>query len=66
MENFWSLMKRGIIGIYHQVSPKHLDKYLDEFEFRFNSKKVTEQNRFDLMLTKSNGYLSYKQLIANQ
>jgi transposase-like protein len=63
IENFWSLVKRGITGIYHQVSPKHLDKYLDEFEFRFNSRKTTEQSRFDLMITRSNGYLSYKELI---
>jgi len=66
MENFWSLFKRGIIGIYHQVSPKHLNKYLDEFEFRFNSRKATEQNRIDLMLGKSSGYLSYKDLIADK
>jgi transposase-like protein len=34
IEGFWSLLKRGIIGIYHNVSSKHLDKYLDEFEYR--------------------------------
>ena len=64
IENYWSIFKRGIIGIYHQISPKHTDKYLDEFEFRFNSRKATEQNRFDSMLLKSEGYLSYKNLIS--
>jgi len=36
VENFWSVMKRAIYGIYHQVSYKHLQRYCDEFVFRFN------------------------------
>jgi transposase-like protein len=39
MENVWSLLKRSIIGSYHQVSAKHLDSYLDELEFRFNNRE---------------------------
>jgi transposase-like protein len=39
MENIWSLLKRSIIGSYHQVSAKHLDAYLDELEFRFNNRE---------------------------
>jgi len=39
IENAWSLFKRSIVGAYHQVSAKHLDAYLDEFEFRFNNRK---------------------------
>jgi transposase-like protein len=39
MENVWSLLKRSIIGSYHQVSAKHLDAYLDELEFRFNNRE---------------------------
>jgi hypothetical protein len=39
MENVWSLLKRSIIGAYHQVSTKHLDAYLDELEFRFNNRE---------------------------
>lgn len=66
IENFWSLFKRGIIGIYHQVSPKHLDKYLDEFEFRYNSHKNTDANRFNSMLEQMDGYLSYKELIKEK
>jgi len=38
-ENVWSLLKRSIIGSYHQVSAKHLDAYLDELEFRFNNRE---------------------------
>jgi len=39
LENVWSLLKRSIIGNYHQVSAKHLDAYLDELEFRFNNRE---------------------------
>jgi len=36
IEGFWSLLKRGISGVYHSVSAKHLQKYLDEYAFRYN------------------------------
>jgi transposase-like protein len=39
IENHWSLLKRGIIGSFHQVSVKHLDRYLSEFEYRQNNRK---------------------------
>ena len=39
IEGVWSLLKRSIVGSYHQVSKKHLDRYLREFEFRFNNRK---------------------------
>ena len=64
IEGFWSLLKRGIIGIYHQVSPKHLDRYIDEFEYRYNSRKISETQRFDNILSLSNKRLTYKSLIA--
>jgi len=38
VENFWSLFKRAVIGVYHRVSSKHLQAYLDEFVFRFNNR----------------------------
>lgn len=39
IESVWSLLKRSIVGSYHQVSIKHLDAYLDELEHRFNNRK---------------------------
>ena len=39
LENFWSLLKRGVVGTYHNVSKKYLPLYLNEFSFRFNNRK---------------------------
>ena len=38
VESVWSLLKRGVVGTYHQLSVKHLDAYLDELEHRFNNR----------------------------
>lgn len=64
IEGFWSLLKRGIIGIYHFTSKKHLQKYVDEFAFRYNSRKATGYNRFNLMLENSTNRLTYNTLTA--
>jgi transposase-like protein len=48
MENFWSLLKRGLRGTYVSVEPFHLFRYLDEQAFRFNNRDMTDAERFDL------------------
>jgi transposase-like protein len=45
VEGFFSLLKRGINGVYHHVGRKHLHRYLSEFDFRFNERKVTDGER---------------------
>ena len=49
IEGFWSLFKRGVIGSFHQVSVKHLHRYLNEFSFRFNGRD--QQNLFGQIVT---------------
>jgi len=46
MENFWSLLKRGLHGTYISVEPYHLFRYLDEQAFRYNKRHTTDQDRF--------------------
>jgi transposase-like protein len=65
VEGFWSLLKRAIIGIYHAVSPKHLDRYAQMAEFRYNTRGGPEGERVNLLLARTNGRrLTYKALIA--
>ncbi len=63
IEGFWSLLKRGIIGIYHFTSKKHLQKYVDEFVFRYNTRKYSECNRFNLLIENMGIRTTYKELI---
>lgn len=64
IENFWSHLKRGIEGIYHWVSKIHLQRYVDEFALRYNTRKFSTQGRFDLVLASIPGKrLTYKSLI---
>lgn len=49
-EGIWSLVKRGISGVYHSVSTKHLQAYLDEYAFRYNNRDATGRGVFDAVL----------------
>ena len=66
IEGFWSILKRGIIGIYHFTSQKHLQKYLDEFSFRYNTRTYSECARFNTMLMNIENRLKYSELISEQ
>ena len=61
LENFWSLLKRGISGTYVSVEPFHLFRYLDEQMFRYNNrkdadgKKLSNSDRFQLALSQIAG-----------
>lgn len=66
IENFWSVLKRGLYGIYHQVSEKHLERYLNEFAARFNERATNPYTNFEKFLSDSEGGLPYKILIAKK
>lgn len=65
IEGFWSLLKRGIIGIYHLVTVKHFPKHCKEFVYRYNTRKMTDGERFlDFLRTPSCHYL-YEDIIMS-
>ena len=55
IEGFFSLLKRGINGIYHHVGSQHLHRYLSEFDFRYNTRKITDGERTLIALKGSTG-----------
>ena len=68
VENFWSLLKRGLGGTYVAVEPFHLFRYVDEQAFRFNNRKdgdrkITDTERFDIAMSQIIGKrLTYAEL----
>ncbi len=48
IDGYWGLLKRGIIGTFHQISIKHLHRYLSEFQFRWNNRE--SQDMFVLVI----------------
>jgi len=68
IENFWSLLKRGLKGTYVAVEPFHLERYIDEQVFRFNNRAtkdnpLTDQDRFTLAVSQISGKrLTYAEL----
>lgn len=67
MENFWSLLKRGINGTYVSVEPFHLFRYVDEQAFRFNNRELTDGQRFEIGIKQIVGKrIMYKELIGDK
>jgi transposase-like protein len=55
IENFWSVFKRGYYGTYQYMSRKHMHRYFNEFASRYNNRKQTAQEKFELTIKQANG-----------
>ena len=70
VESFFALFKRGLVGTFHHVSPKHLERYLNEFDFRYNARTsmgYTDTERANLALKGVTGKrLTYRQPQVSQ
>jgi transposase-like protein len=61
VEGFFSLLKRGLIGTFHHVGEQHLQRYVNEFDFRYSNRKTSDAERADVALKGIKGKrLTYK------
>jgi ISXO2-like transposase domain len=63
IENLWSLFKSGVIGSFHNVSAKHLSRYLAEFTYQFNYRETDDLFSMTLMCLLSKKGMAYRALI---
>jgi transposase-like protein len=63
-EGFFGLFKRAVVGVWHQVSPKHLHRYASEHEFRYNARRDAVEDRIARCLLGSHGRLRLRELLA--
>jgi transposase-like protein len=65
VESAFSLLKRGLIGTFHHVGEQHLQRYVTEFDFRWNNRKTTDTERSDTLLSQVGGKrLQYRRIGA--
>ena len=65
IEGAFSLFDRMVIGIYHNISRKHIQKYADECAFRYNIRKTSDSEKFIMALNRAEKRLTYTELIAD-
>jgi transposase-like protein/transposase len=58
-ENFFSILKRGVVGTYHHWSPAHMHRYLAEFDFRYSTKNLNDADRTAIALCNARGKRLY-------
>lgn len=64
IEGSWKILKSAVSGMYNHVSRKHLQKYVDEFVYRFNLRKTPDNEKFKHLLVNSDVRTKYKDLAA--
>ena len=66
IESFWSMLKRGHVGTFHKISPKHMDRYVQEFAGRHNARDADTIDQMAGIVEGMEGKrLCYSELIAD-
>ena len=55
IENYWSIFKRGVYGVFHHIGEDYIPCYLSEFDFRRNRRKVSDAQRFASLMKQTQG-----------
>lgn len=63
IEGFWGIFKRGIIGVYQKASRQHLQRYVDEFVWRYNVRGMSQGLQFNTFFRNIEHRLTYKELV---
>ena len=64
IENVWSLFKRSLMGAFHKMSRKHMDRYLEELEWRFNNRHNEHIFRDTPARIVNTGPMTYRELVG--
>ena len=65
VENYFSILRRGLNGVYQHVSADHLKRYVGEFDFRYSNREITDAERTDAALRGIEGKrLTYREISA--
>lgn len=59
IESFWAILKRGLVGTYHHVDAGYLAQYVNEYEFRHNTRKVSDAERFRALASQTEGRVDW-------
>ena len=66
IEGSWKILKNSLNGTYNHVSKKHLQKYVDEFVYKFNLREISDGDKFRYFLTNSEVRTKYKDLVQDK
>jgi|CXWL01.1.fsa_nt_gi transposase-like protein len=59
IESFWAVLKRGLVGTYHSVDAGYLNQYVQEFAFRANTRHISDEQRFNYLLSNVEGRVDW-------
>ncbi len=59
IESFWAILKRGLVGTYHHVDAGYLAQYVNEYEFRHNTRQISDAERFRVLASQTEGRVDW-------